>query len=191
MKQNHSPRAILERRTCSRPYLEMEFGCRFLLSCLWICLMVFRATHTRGYDLDGNSELLFAPGQLIVRCPAVFCLWRENSHLHPLTHRRQPFAVPNCYWLILLAGDVEINPGPIRYPCTAQLRRHRDTLPVITKKNVYSTLILPSLDYFCVVWQKCRKLLQQRVERIQNYAMRLICAKPPRTRREVLRRKLN
>ena len=80
--------------------------------------MVFRVTHTRGYDLDGNSELLFAPGQLVVRCPAVFCLWRENLHLRPLTHRRRPFAIQNCYWLILLAGDVEINPGPIRYPCT-------------------------------------------------------------------------
>ena len=73
----------------------------------------------------------------------------------------------------------------------AQLRKHRDTLPEITKKNKYNALVLPSLDYCCVVRQECRKLLQQRVERIQNCTMRLICAKPPRTHSEVLRRKLN
>ena len=73
----------------------------------------------------------------------------------------------------------------------AQLKRNRDILPEITKKNIYNALVLPSLDYCCVVWHECRKFLQQRVERIQNYAMRLICAKPPRTLSEVLRGKLN
>ena len=23
-----------------------------------------------------------------------------------------------CSWLLLLSGDIEINPGPVRYPCT-------------------------------------------------------------------------
>ena len=73
----------------------------------------------------------------------------------------------------------------------AQLRRHRDTLPEITKKSIYNALVLPSLDYCCVVWHECGKILQETVERIQNYAMRLICAKPPRSPSEVLRRKLN
>ena len=51
--------------------------------------------------------------------------------------------------------------------------------------------MLPTLDYCCVVWQECGKLLQQRVERIQNYGMRLICSKPPRTPSESLRKELN
>ena len=55
----------------------------------------------------------------------------------------------------------------------AKLRRLRDTLPAALKKNIYNALVLPHLDYCCVLWQECRTQLQQRVERIQNYAMRL------------------
>ena len=73
----------------------------------------------------------------------------------------------------------------------AKLRRHRDSLPALTRKNIYNTLVLPSLDYCCVVWQECGKVLQQRLEQIQNYAMRLICSKPPRTPSEALRREMN
>ena len=76
-------------------------------------------------------------------------------------------------------------------PRRSSPRRHRDTLPEITKKNIYNALVLPSLDYCCVVWQEWGKRLQQKVERIQNYAIRLICAKPSRIPSEVLRRKLN
>ena len=73
----------------------------------------------------------------------------------------------------------------------AKLRRLRDTLPAALKKNIYNALALPHLDYCCVLWQECRIQLQQRVERIQNYAMRLICSKPPRTPSEKLRSDMN
>ena len=73
----------------------------------------------------------------------------------------------------------------------AKLRRLRDTLPKVTKKNIYNALVLPHLDYCCVLWQECRKALQQRVERIQNYGMRLICSKPPGTSSDELRKGLN
>ena len=73
----------------------------------------------------------------------------------------------------------------------AKLRRLRDTLPAALKKNIYNALVLPHLDYCCVLWQECRTQLQQRVERIQNYAMRLICSKPPRTPSEILRSDMN
>ena len=80
--------------------------------------MVFRISHAHECDLDDNSELLFAPRQLAGRSPAVFCIWKGSSHLRPWTRRRHS-VLPNCYWLILLAGDVESNPGPTKYPCTA------------------------------------------------------------------------
>ena len=73
----------------------------------------------------------------------------------------------------------------------AKLRRLRDTLPAALKKNIYNALVLPHLDYCCVLWQECRTQLQQRLERIQNYAMRLICSKPPRTPSEILRSDMN
>ena len=73
----------------------------------------------------------------------------------------------------------------------AKLRRLRDSLPEVTKKNIYNALILPYLDYCCVVWQECSKTLQRSIERIQNYGMRLICSKPPRTPSEELRSRMN
>ena len=73
----------------------------------------------------------------------------------------------------------------------AKLRRLRDSLPEATKKNIYNALILPYLDYCCVVWQECSKTLQRSIERIQNYGMRLICSKPPRTPSEELRSRMN
>ena len=72
----------------------------------------------------------------------------------------------------------------------AKLRRLRDSLPAATKKKVYNACVLPHLDYCAVVWQECAKALQKSVERIQNYAMRLICSKPPRTPSVELRGKL-
>ena len=59
------------------------------------------------------------------------------------------------------------------------------------KENIYNALVLPHLDYCCVLWQGCGRALQQRVERIQNYGMRLICSKPPGTSSDELRKGLN
>ena len=98
----------------------MTCSWRFLLSGLWFCLVVFRISCAHECDLDDNSELLFALRQLAGRSPAVFCIWKGSLHLRPWTRRRHSYSVlPNCYWLILLAGDVESNPGPTKYPCTA------------------------------------------------------------------------
>ena len=63
----------------------------------------------------------------------------------------------------------------------AKLRRLRDVLPMTTKKKIYNALVLPHLDYCSVVWQECAKDLQRKLEQIQNYGMRLILSKPPRT----------
>ena len=44
----------------------MAAGCRFVLSCLWFCLVIFRVSHTRESDMDGNPDLLFAPNYLVI-----------------------------------------------------------------------------------------------------------------------------
>lgn len=77
------------------------------------------------------------------------------------------------------------------YGGLAKISRLRDSLPAVTKKRIYNALVLPHLDYCCVVWQECGKLLQHKIERIQNYAMRLICSKPPRTSSDDLRKSMN
>ena len=99
----------------------MAICCRFLLSGLWFCLLVFWIRKAHVFVQDDNLKLLFAPRQLAVCFPSTLCTWRVNSHLRPWTRsfRRWHFVVPNCYWLILLAGDIETNPGPTKYPCTA------------------------------------------------------------------------
>ena len=112
---------LRKRGHASRVDSKMAIGCRFLLSGLWFCFVFFRICHAHEFVQDNNSELLFAPRHLAVRSPSALCTWRVNSHLRPWasSSRRRNFVLPNCYWLILLAGDVETNPGPAKYPCTA------------------------------------------------------------------------
>ena len=63
-------------------------------------------------------------------------------------------------------------------------------LPMKTKKELYNTLVLPYLDYCSIVWQECSKEQVQRLERVQNYGMRIILSKPPRINSEEMRREL-
>ena len=70
----------------------------------------------------------------------------------------------------------------------AKLRRVKDILPSETKRKIYNAIILPHLDYCCVVWQECSLELQRKIESIQNYGMRLILSKPARTPSDELRK---
>ena len=40
--------------------------------------------------------------------------------------------------------------------------------------RIYKQTVLPLLDYGCVVWGECSKENAQRLERLQNQAMRII-----------------
>ena len=40
--------------------------------------------------------------------------------------------------------------------------------------NIYKQTILPTVDYGCIVWGDCAKNNSQRLERLQNQAMRTI-----------------
>ena len=64
-------------------------------------------------------------------------------------------------------------------------------LPSTTKKQLYNALVLPHMDYCSVVWQECSRQLRQKLERVQNYGMRLILSQQPRTHCEEMRQKLN
>ena len=101
----------------------MTFSCKFLVSCLWFCLVVGRSYYETAecpvIDDDVNN-LLCANERCLTggnRLSAAFLTLRRLSHLRPLCKRRQLY-VPFSYWLLLIAGDVELNPGPIKYPCT-------------------------------------------------------------------------
>ena len=70
----------------------------------------------------------------------------------------------------------------------AKLRGVKDILPSDTNRKIYNAIILPHLDYCCVVWQECSLELQRKIESIQNYGMRLILSKPARTPSDELRK---
>ena len=72
----------------------------------------------------------------------------------------------------------------------ANLRRLKNVLPLDLKKKMYNALVLPHLDYCSVVWMECAQELQTKIERVQNYGMRLILSQPPRTPSTVLRSEL-
>jgi len=72
----------------------------------------------------------------------------------------------------------------------AFIRRAGAYLPSSTRCLLYNALVLPHLDYCSVVWHSCGKTIGDRLERVLNYAMRIILKKPPRTSSETLRNKL-
>ena len=48
-------------------------------------------------------------------------------------------------------------------------------------KTLYKAFVLPYLTYCCCVWHFCSKTVSDHLQRVQNYAMRVILKKPPRT----------
>ena len=54
------------------------------------------------------------------------------------------------------------------------LRRIRPFLDISTAKLVYSTTILPILDYCDVVWDNCNVTSTQKLQRLQNRSARII-----------------
>ena len=100
---------------------------RFLRVYLWICLLIFQifGHHELPQASQSyNRELLFAPRAFNEGSYSGFvqCLWMRNSHLHPDLHiqsrRSRSPTIPSYYWLLMLSGDIELNPGPVKFPCT-------------------------------------------------------------------------
>ena len=81
----------------------------------------------------------------------------------------------------------------VRRKCLAGLatiRRSSTYLPTATRRMLYNALVLPHLVYCSTVYNSCSNSLSDKLERVQNYAMRIILKKPPRTSSEPLRKTL-
>ncbi len=70
------------------------------------------------------------------------------------------------------------------------IKRSSSFLPSNTRKLLFNSLVCPHLDYCSVVWHSCNSTISKRIERIQNYGMRVILGKPPRTSSSPLRDQL-
>ena len=82
----------------------------------------------------------------------------------------------------------------IRRKCLASLVQLRHVFPVLPRRMrimIYNVLVLPHLDYCSCVWSACGTNLQVKLERIQNYAMRMITSAKPRTPSAQLRAELS
>ena len=80
----------------------------------------------------------------------------------------------------------------VQQKCFAGLAsiRRAGYLPYHVRKLLYQSLVLPHLDYCAVAWHSCGVVTSDRIERIQNYAVRVILRQPPRTSSEQLRQAL-
>ena len=77
--------------------------------------------------------------------------------------------------------------------CLATLSKLRRIFPALPVSRILldNALVLPHLDFCSSVWHHCGETLTRRIEKIHNYAMRLITSSPPRTSSDELREKLS
>ena len=98
----------------------MVLAWQFLLLFLWVYSVVSLANRTSVAEHTSAlvpRDVLFAPECLLPSdCSAVSVL----KHFRPTSprHHHSLILIPGCHWLILLAGNVETNPGPLKYPCS-------------------------------------------------------------------------
>ena len=108
--------------------LKMVVRCRFLVSCLWFCFVVGCNYYTAGGSqvaVDDVNKLLCANDRCLTnrnRLSAILLTLRKFSHLWPLCKQRV------LYLILASTGDVEMNPGPIKFPftmCSKPVKRNQ------------------------------------------------------------------
>ena len=61
------------------------------------------------------------------------------------------------------------------------VRRVSSFMPTTVLLSLYNAFVLPHLTYCCMVWHFCSNTLSDNLQRVQNFAMRIILKKPART----------
>ena len=104
-----------------------------------------------------------------------------------------------CNSLIISRRGVDIaHKGSIRYlgvTVDSQLKwkehiQHVKQKCIMSLSKIYNALVLPYLDYCCVLWYSCGSVLTQKVEQILNYGMRIITSSSRYTPSETVRSKV-
>ena len=79
----------------------------------------------------------------------------------------------------------------VRRSCLSSLARLIFLSTIIeTKKRLYNALVVPHMDYCCVVWMECGATLRHGIEWLQNYRMLLITSSPRLACSAMLRRRM-
>jgi hypothetical protein len=71
------------------------------------------------------------------------------------------------------------------------LRRSKHLFDKDTLKTIYSAFVLPHFDYCSLVWNNCSKTLQNKLQKLQNKAGRIITGDCYETASEIVRTKLS
>ncbi len=71
------------------------------------------------------------------------------------------------------------------------IRRASAYLPPLICRTLYLSFVLPNLEYCSVVWDRCGAALTCKLERVQNYALRVILKKPPGSNTVEMQNQLN
>ena len=87
-------------------------GKRFLLVIFW-------TSYSHDFDPEHKKYLLFSSRHLLAKRVSFSIIFSDWSfpHLHPFLHRWST-VILFWYWLLLLAVDVAVNSGPVKYPCS-------------------------------------------------------------------------
>ena len=92
---------------------------RFVRVTMWISLLIYCLCFANDpWDpyKEACGSLLLAPSRLFVKGSSyafvIISIASEGLHLKRYHHRHRQPASTNCLWLLLLAGDVEVNPSP-------------------------------------------------------------------------------
>ena len=108
---------IIQRDTTSS--VAVRFSDRFLFFTYWLVplLLLMQRLQSVTFTLpEDNPSLLLAPRRFLVESESnalAICTWKKYSHLSASVDRgKHRLTLPLCYWLLLLAGDIELNPGP-------------------------------------------------------------------------------
>ncbi len=133
-------------------------------ACCGRCFEVVRAVYTPT-DTEPIPE---SPTTLRVAGKSVLVIastWRSCPHLKPRS-RYTPALIPHCYWLLLLARDVKLNPRPIKYSCTVCKR------PV---RNVTGVNIGPTHTYCCGISRDDMRCWAPKVTPANGSALHVPC----------------
>ena len=71
------------------------------------------------------------------------------------------------------------------------LRRSKDLFNKDALKNIYSAFVLPHFEYCALVWGNCSKTLQNKLQKLQNKADRIITSDCYETAIAIVRAKLS
>ena len=71
------------------------------------------------------------------------------------------------------------------------LRRSKHLFDRDTLKTIYNAFVLPHFDYCALVWNNCSKTFQNKLQKLQNIAGRIITGDSSKTDSDTVKSKLS